>query len=468
MLNFTKPYYLASVQLNAFSYFGLIDLNFFKKVSFYQWRRFITTYNLRCLNFKQGWLKLPGVLQRVGRVAGVILGRKNAHYRHRAQLNTTPPRLAFFLKKHNRSVSKLNHVNNYSGTVIGTPILHKRRTIKPLLGLKSAPSFFTNNLTPFIFSSSIRGLGSFYARRWLREFRVKTSRFFNINTNRIMINYNLKIVKTRTSWLTGNRFLFNFMLNPAQLTTLKTPLTGLDRENPLNSTRSKYAKRLQLHRLKVRRITTLWVSKITQRTLTPARREFNKLYLRKPLRYQKRITIAIMRYYRFKVLEILMSLEFTLLHTLTRSKLLPVRSLAERFIITGYVTVNGLPALFSNHTLCFMDFVMLTPSIRFILFYKWTLLNVEYIGRKFFYYLRKWRVRSNRPYPKTSSYRIPDWVRKVILYKESTPSYLEIDFTTMSFVNIFEPIDTFNNLHYLTLNTYTPATVRGFNWKSLT
>lgn len=134
---------------------------------------------------------------------------------------------------------------------------------------------------------------------------------------------------------------------------------------------------------------TLWVSKVTQRTLTPVRREFNNLYSQKPLRYQHRLTALILRYYRFRVLEFINTLEFSFINVVMRSRFIALRSTALDFISRRWFLINGIVATDPTLLISPLDVLQLTPNLLWIFFYKWLLLQVrEYFGR-FFYYLRK-------------------------------------------------------------------------------
>ena len=223
------------------------------------------------------------------------------------------------------------------------------------------------------------------------------------------------------------------------------------------------ARKAFIFRLRTRRMPVIWASKITQRTLTPARREFNFLYFKKPLRYQHRLTALVTRYYRFRVIEYLTLVEFSLLNTVLRSRLVVLYDVALTFIHKGWFLVNGVVVTDPAYLLAPLDTLQLTPSTRWLVFYKWHLLKVRELFGRFFFYLRKWRIRARRPYPKQSSFRIPDWVRRKLYFRETTPIYFELDFLTFSCVNLMNPLLHFNNFHFLSVNRTAPATVRPLN-----
>nr|ACX31003.1 ribosomal protein S4 [Moneuplotes crassus] len=337
---------------------------------------------------------------------------------------------------------------------------------------KLEKSRYTQNTLPFLFLSATLETKNTYISNWIHEFKRKVTRFMKLDFKKTVIQYNLKPLYTRDLWLLGNRtphhlinnvWSYNFFGFSAARPYLLNNTSTLNSSFWATDKRKSY-----LYRFRSRRMLTLWVSKVTQRTLTPVRREFNSLYYRKPLRYQHRLTRLVLKYYRFRVLEFVNTLEFSFINVVMRSRFIVLRSVALDFIARRWFLVNSAVVTDPSYIIAPLDVLQLTPSLLWIFFYKWLLLRVgEYFSR-FFYYLRKWRIRANRPYPKQSSFRIPEWVRKKLFYRETTPIFFEIDFLTFSCINLFNPLIHTSNYHYLSINTYAPATIRPLNWKSLT
>lgn len=115
---------------------------------------------------------------------------------------------------------------------------------------------------------------------------------------------------------------------------------------------------------------TLWVSKVMQRSLTPIRREFNALYYKKPLRYQHRLTALVLRYYRFRVLEFITTLEFSFINIVMRSRFVVLRSVALDFIARRWFLVNGIVTVDPTFIVAPLDVLQLTPSLLWVFFYK--------------------------------------------------------------------------------------------------
>lgn len=277
---------------------------------------------------------------------------------------------------------------------------------------RATPSYHTYNLVPFFFLSSRHGSTHSYSTYWIREFRQKVTRFMKLDFKKTVIQYNLKPLYQQSFWLLGNRTPDRLVQNVWSYNFLGFSLFrvyGLGSAPNINTdflvadTRRSY-----LYRLRTKRMLTLWVSKVMQRSLTPIRREFNTLHYRKPLRYQHRLTALVLRYYRFRVLEFITALEFSFINVIMRSRFVVLRSVALDFIARRWFLINGVVTTDPSFLVAPLDILQLTPSLRWVFFYKWLLLRVSEDFSRFFYYLRKWRVRANRPYPKESSFRIPD------------------------------------------------------------
>ena len=134
----------------------------------------------------------------------------------------------------------------------------------------------------------------------------------------------------------------------------------------------------------------------------------------------------------------------------------------------NFIFLNGLPVISSDCTIMRGDVIQLIAQIKIQLFIKW---NILLFGRevwRFYFYLRKWRKRSFRLFPKQSSRRIPNWIRSYIFFKEPIPVFLEVDFLTTSTLVLYNWTSNFTQYHFTSLNLNSWATTRSLNWKSIT
>jgi len=322
---------------------------------------------------------------------------------------------------------------------------------KTLFGTKRwFVGYFSTLKKIFVFTN----LSNSLTTKLLLEFKLRTTQFIKYNLNRTIINYNIKGIYT------PQRFLqFNYLVKKKRLNNFYKNQSRLD---------IALKRRKQMRRKKtLRRVPSFWVSKITQKSLTPLRRDFNILH-RKKLKYQHRLTSYVLHYYKFKVLELVNLSEFALESLLLRSKLISTQILARFFIKKNYIFVNGLLVSKPQFVVSKGDVIQLLLQIKVLLFLRWNALLAFQKTKKFYYYLKKWRARSFRPYPKTPSRRIPSWIRKCFLYREPIPLFMEVDFLTMSVIVLYNWTTDFFNYHYLSFNMNSWATVRPINWKSLT
>jgi hypothetical protein len=310
------------------------------------------------------------------------------------------------------------------------------------------PKFFLNPRRSKLFTNKI-----------ILDFKLKTSRFLKNNLNRTIIKYNLKRIFKPSSFF-KLRALSRF-INAKLTNTHQRP--GYDfKRNVL----IKKAKRFSSLRA-MRRITMFWVSKLNQKKLNPVRRDF-KILDRKFIKNQRRITLLTFKYYNFKVLEIINKLEFNVIRVLLRTGFFFYKPTVILIIQKGFLFINNFKITSLNAFLGKGDLIQLTSQLKLILFLKWNILTNRANIRRFFIYLGKWRRRGFRPFPKRSSYRIPNWIRTRLLFKETVPSFMEVDLTTSSVIILFDWTYDLFNYHFMSINQDSPATVRPLNWKSIT
>jgi len=374
--------------------------------------------------------------------------------------------LFVFRRKKNLKIRKnywlLNQVKTKQTSLIKNNFFSLKKNLKKKNFLKNTlvlrNGFFLKN-TNWVFNRFVIAPGfSYCINRFLKEFRLKTSRFLNYNLNKTIISYN-------TRRLHKYNFNVQWLLKLTGQYTSSTFPGILHPTFKSNTSNIKFKKK-KIKKIRLRRLNLFWVSRITQKTLTPVRLEFNILN-RKKFKYQKKITKYILQYYRFKVTESLIRLNFDLMFVLLRSFIVRDWNTAIIVLKKNFIFINGIGtvrAVLLNPG----DFITLKFTVNLCIFLKWNRLASRFLVFRFFFYLKKWRKRSYRPFPKRSTNRIPDWIRKRLLFKETIPVFLEVDLPSMSFLVLFNWSVCYNPFHFMVLNQNTPATVRALNWKSLT
>jgi len=303
--------------------------------------------------------------------------------------------------------------------------------------------------------------------KFLQYFRVKVSGILTFtNPARSTINYNLRklnILNQIPDFVSFKTSETLELLNSSRFSNFfKNPLTR-------KFTSFRFLNNFAFNKRRVfRKIKTFWVSKITQLSLTPARKHFIFRFNGKKFYYQKKITLFILKYYRLRVLEFLFKLEMRLINVLIQSHLVPNHFTFKLLLQGKFIFLNSTLVTSDSVTVSNNSIIQIVTSLKFLIFKKWCEISYYLELHKFFYFLRKWRERSRRLPPKTSSFRIPNWVINYKLYKEAIPHYLEVDFLTQTAVVITSPFKNFISFFGSSSLDYSfSASVRSLNWKSL-
>lgn len=271
-------------------------------------------------------------------------------------------------------VSKLASPSKRPYVRLSSPVISRRRLeIKPPYNRLSRKFVGFKRPLPKLFNFT--NTTNTLTTKLLLEFKLKATQFFKQDLNRTIINYNIKGVYTPKKFMRFNSFRslpnYNYLYRKSSF--LDKPLRQLQKARSVKT---------------FRRVPMFWVSKITQKTLTPLRRDFNILS-RKQIKYQHRLTQYLLNYYKFKVLELVNLSEFALGGVLLRSKLLPTYNLLHLFLSKEFVTVNGLTVKNRNFVLGKADVLQLALQLKVFLFLRWNMLIAFQQTRRFFFYLRK-------------------------------------------------------------------------------
>jgi hypothetical protein len=220
-----------------------------------------------------------------------------------------------------------------------------------------------------------------------------------------------------------------------------------------------------------RRLNTLWVSKVTQCSLTPARNHFLKYHDLNFL-YQKKITKFLFNFYSVSLGKTYTRPTLLIKHFLLGSGLVGSVSQLHSYLRAGFVFFNF--KLLSDHYLSAgvasgdSASLVITPKLlATVVFWK---LNILKMRKRFFKFLYYFRLRTRRTPPKQPSFRIPLWVDKVYFGFYIRDSFVEIDFLTQTaiYLGSNSPL---NSLLYFQQERYELPfllTIRSLNWKSLT
>ena len=326
-------------------------------------------------------------------------------------------------------------------------------------------------------ASLLQSSDSILASKWSRYYRLTQSEIFSQKSlRRRIIIYNNISIHSIESFLADDNFIPRDLpiltkLNYYDVNFYKLRLYTNSKNFNWSFNHDFY--NFDFHSMSslkkaVAKIKTVWVSKVTQLMLDPFRREFLILY-RKPFKYQRRITKFILIYYRFKVLELMQQMEFKLLSILTRIKFSYSQESAKLLISKGFVRINGMQvnSISQYSDVSFSDTIQLVLSIRYLMYVKWIGHTHHFKFKRFYYLLNFWRIRSFRPFPKDSSYRIPYWVKHYVNFREARPIYTEISYFNFTVIILFLNYYNVFFYSYFVFHEAPFASVRGFNWRSL-
>lgn len=189
-----------------------------------------------------------------------------------------------------------------------------------------------------------------------------------------------------------------------------------------------------------------------------------KATLNLKFRYQKRLTNYLLKFNKIIKNRLYFLFEMQLENVLTLSKFFPDRAWTTFFINEGLVFLNNKP-IFNNFEQLFKnDFVQLSVSLKYYIVYRW-LLNWHVIKKN------KLKKRLNSkinakylPDDKQKSRNLPIWLLKYKNLKEDVSRYLEVDYLTLSFFVIYEPmfLTDINPLSFLSTKF---SIINLFNWK---
>jgi hypothetical protein len=155
--------------------------------------------------------------------------------------------------------------------------------------------------------------------------------------------------------------------------------------------------------------------------------------------------------------------EFSLSNILIRSKFILTQTEANFFLKNNFIFVNGLCITNPHYTIQLNDVVNIIFFKNYFFFFK-TNFNQK-LRLTYALGYRLWRLnRFKNNFYKQSPTGIPEWVYKVSFFYEDVPSFIEVDYLTLSLAIVCLPykFQDFNYFFTKFLNLYL---LRLYNWK---
>lgn len=158
-------------------------------------------------------------------------------------------------------------------------------------------------------------------------------------------------------------------------------------------------------------------------------------------------------------------IEYSLYHILIKSKLCFTKSESIFLIKNGFVFINGFKCLNPYYNLKKSDIIQITISENFFDFFK---INMD---KKYKQILMLKHIiwknhRFLNNFYKQSYNRVPDWVLDVSSFYDDVPSYIEVDYTTLSLCVLKINFDFIFNSN-VNLNFLNIFMLRNYNWNYL-
>jgi len=182
-------------------------------------------------------------------------------------------------------------------------------------------------------------------------------------------------------------------------------------------------------------------------------------------RYQHRLTTHLFKYENnlFKY-NLYQKTDNTILFMLIRNKFAYDLSWSTELLNNNYVFINSFVINNPQTTLIKGDFVQLLVHIKFYTVLKWRH-GLAFLKktRASNFAKRKFRPKDIRD-GADRNFTYPDWILKLRFYEGEIPTYVEIDFFTLSFFVIYNPFVEIHRQHYVDYIGM-PKVVRLYNWK---
>lgn len=192
------------------------------------------------------------------------------------------------------------------------------------------------------------------------------------------------------------------------------------------------------------------------------RKIFSFLFNRKNLR-QKKFNQYYSNWLKKDYFDIILTFESSLKNILLRSKFAFTEAHCDFLLANKLVFVNGVVVMSKNFVMKTGDRIQLIISQYYYFYYRQVLSDMIYLKKSL--NLRVWKmVRFNDNIHKQSATHVPTWILLLSYYFLDVPRYIEVDYTVLTSILIYEPIHLhdFNSVAKNFLNLFL---MRLYNWR---
>ena len=184
-------------------------------------------------------------------------------------------------------------------------------------------------------------------------------------------------------------------------------------------------------------------------------------------RYQYKLTNYLAKYKKFINFRTFVFLEMRLINILIKSRLFNDLNLATLFVKNNLVYLNGF--MCDNHNLQIFigDFIQIVINLKYYILSRWFLnLNLKKRNKIKSVFRKKNSTNFNSD-EKKKSYNMPKWILFNKNLFDDCPSYLEVDYFTLSSFVLYEPF-LWSDINPYNLLEQKFSIINLYNWKYIT
>lgn len=189
-----------------------------------------------------------------------------------------------------------------------------------------------------------------------------------------------------------------------------------------------------------------------------------KTLLNLKFQYQHQLTKYLSKLTKMIRHKLYFFFEMQLDNILTLSKIFPDRNWSIFFINEGLIFINGSKILNIFEQLFKNDFVQLVVSIKYYILYRWLVQWQFFKKHKLKNRLTKKLNNKGLPDDKQKSKNLPLWILKNKNTNEDVIKYIEVDYFSLSFFILYEPLF-FTEINALSFLSTRYNIINLFNWK---
>lgn len=161
--------------------------------------------------------------------------------------------------------------------------------------------------------------------------------------------------------------------------------------------------------------------------------------------------------------KIINTFEFNVVNLLIKSRFVFTTSQAKQLISKNHVYINGSNNISAFTTVSLNSRIQLIISRNYYYYFKRLLSNIQALKKQTGY--RVWRLtRFMFNFYKQSAKNIPSWVDSLMYYKLDVPKFLEVDYTTLTSIILYQPNPIYEG-NYYTAKYINFFLIRLYNWK---